>query len=168
MWYEIEMSELQKAVDESDEDGSRYVTVFTDGKTAFLWYGESVDQFGICDGNTGLDFTVFEKDGSIELFFSDWFDDRLIPLGVWTKCEFPMSSSWLGDSGPDSSGFRLLMDNGEDLQAYRLSSGEIGVNREGRLISVKDYSNHVVRLARLQTMYSSNLRTRFAIGGHCV
>ncbi len=160
MWYEIEMSELQKAVDESDEDGSLYVSVFTDGKTAFLWYGESVDQFGICNGDTGQHFTVFEKDGTIELF-SDLFDERLIPLGVWTKCEFPMSSSWLDDSCLGSSGFRMLMDNGEDLQAYRLSSGEIGVNREGRLISLKDDSNHVVRLARFQTMYSSNLRARF-------
>jgi hypothetical protein len=164
MWYEIEMSELQKAVDDSDEEGSLFVYLATDGKTAFLWYGGSVDQFGIHDGRKDLNLTVFKKNGSIELFFSDLFDERLIPLGVWTKCEFPMSSSWLDDSCLGSSGFRMLMDNGEDLQAYRLSSGEIGVKRAGRLISLKDYSNHVVRLARFQTMYSSNLRARFENG----
>lgn len=153
MWYEIQGSEFRKCL------GIKwYAQFFSDGKKIFRWFGggDDMDLFTVLISRGGIPsqkLRLVEQmhDGEMHLFAE--YLDEFIPLGIWTKCEYP-NFNWLKGLKFDEISVDILTEDGAVVETCKDPiGGGLAINVGGNITPIEEFEEGAVRIGWFTGMF---------------
>lgn len=150
MWYEIENSEFKKCLRHN-----WYAQFFSDGKKMFRWFGggDHIDLFTVMESRGGIPaqkLQVVEQRYGAEMHL---FTEHLVPMGVWTKCQYP-NFNWLKGLKFDHIRVDILTEDGSVVDTCKDPiSGGLAINIGGNITPIEEFGEGAVRIGWFTGMY---------------